>query len=232
LQKAEILASTKREFMERNDLAESHQQFPSSSANSGARSRAQHVEREREIEPMFDKALTPSDVGKLNRLVIPKQQAERHFPLTGHGSAERDTELLFTDIRTGRQWQFRYCYWGSSQSYVMTKGWSRYVRENNLAPGDTVLFLRDVSRGKFFIDYHHNQPPQMLMQPPRPLELRAVPDRGPILHGRPYVFLDFSAPQPARETRRVRLFGVNIDSDKEDHGTASRDNQDWGPRSI
>jgi B3 DNA binding domain len=217
--------------MDRNDQAESHQQFPSSSIIPGAHSRAQHVERAREIEPMFDKALTPSDVGKLNRLVIPKQQAEQHFPLTGHGSAERDTELLFTDLRTGKQWQFRYCYWGSSQSYVMTKGWSRYIRENNLAPGDTVLFLQDVSRGMFFIDYRHNQPPQMLMHPPRPLELGPMPDSRP-MHGGPYVFLDFSAPQPARETRRVRLFGVNIDSDRQEHGTAERDNQDWGPRSI
>ncbi|KAJ8478264.1 hypothetical protein OPV22_021991 [Ensete ventricosum] len=32
-------------------------------------------------EHLFDKAVTPSDVGKLNRLVIPKQHAEKHFPL-------------------------------------------------------------------------------------------------------------------------------------------------------
>ncbi|KAK8371221.1 hypothetical protein V6Z11_A01G228600 [Gossypium hirsutum] len=38
-----------------------------------------------EKEPMFEKPLTPSDVGKLNRLVIPKQHAEKHFPLGGSG---------------------------------------------------------------------------------------------------------------------------------------------------
>jgi hypothetical protein len=32
-------------------------------------------------EHVFDKTDTPSDVGKLNRLVIPKQHAEKHFPL-------------------------------------------------------------------------------------------------------------------------------------------------------
>lgn len=222
--------------MEGNDQAESHQHFtiqtPSSSTNSGAPPRAQHVAREREIKPMFDKVLTPSDVGKLNRLVIPKQQAERHFPLMGHSSAERGTELLFTGLRTGRQWQFRYCYWGSSQSYVMTKGWSRFVRENNLTPGDIVLFLQDVKRGEFLIDYHHNQPPQPLVHRFQPLNLGPAPDSGS-MHSAPHVFLDFSAPQPVREMRRVRLFGVNIDSDREDHGTArGRDNQDWGPRSI
>ncbi|EMS61996.1 hypothetical protein TRIUR3_33140 [Triticum urartu] len=30
-------------------------------------------------EHMFDKVVTPSDVGKLNRLVVPKQFAERHI---------------------------------------------------------------------------------------------------------------------------------------------------------
>ncbi|KAJ4777184.1 AP2/B3-like transcriptional factor family protein [Rhynchospora pubera] len=224
--------------MENNDREESLQHFtiqiPSSSTNSGAgSSRSQHVERDREIEPMFDKALTPSDVGKLNRLVIPKQQAERHFPLLGHGSAERGTELQFADLRTGKQWPFRYCYWGSSQSYVMTKGWSRFVRENNLAPGDTVLFLRDVRRGKFLIDYHHNQQPPPILHPTPPLELRRLPDGGP-MHSVPYMFLDFSAPQPVRERRRVRLFGVNIDSDREgdDATRGSNNQQDWGPRSI
>ncbi|KAI4962513.1 hypothetical protein ZWY2020_031028, partial [Hordeum vulgare] len=29
----------------------------------------------------FEKAVTPSDVGKLHRLVVPKQHAEKHFPL-------------------------------------------------------------------------------------------------------------------------------------------------------
>uniref|UniRef100_A0A804NZ19 Protein kinase domain-containing protein n=1 Tax=Zea mays TaxID=4577 RepID=A0A804NZ19_MAIZE len=34
-----------------------------------------------EKEHMFDKVVTPSDVGKLNRLVIPKQHAEKYFSL-------------------------------------------------------------------------------------------------------------------------------------------------------
>lgn len=34
-----------------------------------------------EKEHMFDKVMTPSDVGKLNRLVIPKQYAEKYLPL-------------------------------------------------------------------------------------------------------------------------------------------------------
>jgi hypothetical protein len=105
-----------------------------------------------EREHMFDKVLTPSDVGKLNRLVVPKQHAERFFPAAGAG-----TQLCFED-RGGVPWRFRYSYWGSSQSYVMTKGWSRFVRGARLAAGDTVSFSRAAAGGRrYFIDYRHCQ---------------------------------------------------------------------------
>ncbi|EOA21067.1 hypothetical protein CARUB_v10001406mg [Capsella rubella] len=89
-------------------------------------------------EHMFDKVLTPSDVGKLNRLVIPKQHAENYFPLEDN---QNGTVLDFQD-RNGRMWRFRYSYWNSSQSYVMTKGWSRFVKDKKLTSGDTVSFHR------------------------------------------------------------------------------------------
>ncbi|XP_042446469.1 B3 domain-containing protein Os04g0581400-like [Zingiber officinale] len=91
-------------------------------------------------EHMFDKVVTPSDVGKLNRLVIPKQFAERFFPLEPD-MADKGVLLCFEDA-AGEQWSFRYSYWHSSQSYVMTKGWSRFVKEKHLHAGDTVSFLR------------------------------------------------------------------------------------------
>ncbi|KAM3311989.1 hypothetical protein ACQJBY_032158 [Aegilops geniculata] len=78
-----------------------------------------------EKEHLFEKALTPSDVGKLNRLVIPKQHAERCFPLGGD-SGEKGLLLSFDD-EAGKPWRFRYSYWTSSQSYVLTKGWSRRI---------------------------------------------------------------------------------------------------------
>ncbi|WZY73925.1 hypothetical protein YC2023_006165 [Brassica napus] len=82
-------------------------------------------------EYLFEKSLTPSDVGKLNRLVIPKQHAEKHFPLNNAGddvAAAETTEkgmLLTFEDESGKCWKFRYSYWNSSQSYVLTKGWSR-----------------------------------------------------------------------------------------------------------
>lgn len=97
-------------------------------------------------EHLFEKPLTPSDVGKLNRLVIPKQHAEKYFPLSGNNNNnESGTEkglLLSFEDESGKSWRFRYSYWNSSQSYVLTKGWSRFVKEKQLDAGDIVLFER------------------------------------------------------------------------------------------
>ncbi|CAA7044329.1 unnamed protein product [Microthlaspi erraticum] len=108
-----------------------------------------------EREHMFDKVVTPSDVGKLNRLVIPKQHAERYFPLDS-SSNEKGLLLNFEDL-TGKSWRFRYSYWNSSQSYVMTKGWSRFVKDKKLDAGDIVSFQRCVGDSgrdsRLFIDW-------------------------------------------------------------------------------
>ncbi|CAA6665421.1 unnamed protein product [Spirodela intermedia] len=92
-------------------------------------------------EHLFDKAVTPSDVGKLNRLVIPKQHAEKYFPLQIDGAASKGI-LLNLEDSGGKTWRFRYSYWNSSQSYVLTKGWSRFVKEKSLRAGDVVSFQR------------------------------------------------------------------------------------------
>ncbi|KAG1331044.1 B3 domain-containing protein [Cocos nucifera] len=101
----------------------------------------QEEETRYERELMFEKPLTPSDVGKLNRLVIPKQHAEKYFPFDGD-SGDKGLLLSFDDIESGKSWRFRYSYWTSSQSYVLTKGWSRFVKEKQLDAGDVVLFER------------------------------------------------------------------------------------------
>ncbi|TVU17605.1 hypothetical protein EJB05_33652, partial [Eragrostis curvula] len=95
--------------------------------------------------PLFEKAVTPSDVGRLNRLVVPKVHAEKHFPPLNDKEDDDAAPVLlaFEDGDgggAGKVWRFRYSYWGSSQSYVLTRGWSRFVREKGLAAGDTVTF--------------------------------------------------------------------------------------------
>lgn len=109
---------------------------------------------EEEREHMFEKPLTPSDVGKLNRLVIPKQHAEKYLPLGGH-----DSLLSFKD-ESGKDWRFRYSYWNSSQSYVLTKGWSRFVKEKHLDAGDIVMFQRRRFDGeRLFIRWRRRNSP-------------------------------------------------------------------------
>ncbi|KAJ1703006.1 hypothetical protein LUZ63_002785 [Rhynchospora breviuscula] len=130
-----------------------------------------------EKEHMFDKVVTPSDVGKLNRLVIPKQHAEKYFPLDP-SSGEKGLLLSFED-RTGKPWRFRYSYWNSSQSYVMTKGWSRFVKEKRLDAGDTISFGRGVgehARDRLFIDWkRRSESAQGLSQVPGRLPLPSIP---------------------------------------------------------
>ncbi|XP_057963328.1 B3 domain-containing protein At2g36080-like isoform X2 [Malania oleifera] len=120
---------------------------------------AYEAEEEQGRETMFEKPLTPSDVGKLNRLVIPKQHAEKYFPMGGGGGAAESGVLLNFEDESGKAWRFRYSYWNSSQSYVLTKGWSRFVKEKRLDAGDVVLFGRDRRDGeRLFIGWRRRTP--------------------------------------------------------------------------
>ncbi|KAK8515627.1 hypothetical protein V6N13_139401 [Hibiscus sabdariffa] len=59
-------------------------------------------------------------------------------------------------------WKFRYCYWRSSQSFVFTRGWSRFVKEKKLSEKDTVTFYTcespcgDPNGRNFLIDVSYN----------------------------------------------------------------------------
>ncbi|XP_021735658.1 AP2/ERF and B3 domain-containing transcription factor At1g50680-like [Chenopodium quinoa] len=104
-------------------------------------------------QELFRKELTPSDVGKLNRLVIPKRYAIKYFPVKDNngrkfgvcegeeegGDQGGDMELIFYD-NTMKSWNFRYCYWKSSQSFVFTRGWNKFVRVKELEAKDIVTF--------------------------------------------------------------------------------------------
>ncbi|KAG2312860.1 hypothetical protein Bca52824_024417 [Brassica carinata] len=132
--KAEIVDML-RKHTYADELAQSNKR---KGANTNTTQNDTVLKRTREM--LFEKVVTPSDVGKLNRLVIPKQHAEKHFPLPSL-SVTKGVLINFEDV-TGKVWRFRYSYWNSSQSYVLTKGWSRFVKEKNLRAGDVVTFER------------------------------------------------------------------------------------------
>ncbi|KAK4804853.1 hypothetical protein SAY86_004670 [Trapa natans] len=156
-----------------------------------------------EKEHMFDKVVTPSDVGKLNRLVIPKQHAERFFPLDSPASGKGGLLLSFED-RTGKLWMFRYSYWNSSQSYVMTKGWSRFVKDKSLDAGDIVSFLRGVvDKDRLFIDWRHR--PNARLEAPVSI---SYPGALPIPHGH-----SFSFHQPAPTGMGIVNYPINFRRD-------------------
>ncbi len=49
-------------------------------------------------------------------------------------------ELLNFYDRMMRSWKFRYCYWKSSQSFVFTRGWNKFVKEKYLKANDSISF--------------------------------------------------------------------------------------------
>uniref|UniRef100_A0A6V7QY28 TF-B3 domain-containing protein n=1 Tax=Ananas comosus var. bracteatus TaxID=296719 RepID=A0A6V7QY28_ANACO len=184
-------------------------------------------------ERLFEKPLTPSDVGKLNRLVIPKQHAEKHFPLASE-TCDKGLLLSFED-ESGKPWRFRYSYWTSSQSYVLTKGWSRYVKEKRLDAGDVVLFERTrAATDRLHIACRRRRPHDS--PPPVPHPAAAAPhfSPAPAPTAGPYASLGSVQPYDSsvlragdggdgavdgaaeaapvvHSKRRLRLFGVNLE---------------------
>ncbi|VFQ85499.1 unnamed protein product [Cuscuta campestris] len=171
--KAEIVDML-RKHTYADELEQARRAFAASSGVLGRRnpdSAAGGTEKSR--ERLFEKAVTPSDVGKLNRLVIPKQQAEKHFPLQNGGAVTSKGLLLNFEDGSGKVWRFRYSYWNSSQSYVLTKGWSRFVKEKCLKAGDIVSFHRSTGPDRqLYIDWKaRNAGPEISAVPVHPVQV-------------------------------------------------------------
>ncbi|KAI4378532.1 hypothetical protein MLD38_015999 [Melastoma candidum] len=174
-----------------------------------------------ERDLLFEKPLTPSDVGKLNRLVIPKQHAERCFPLGGLGpGVDADSGMLLSfEDESGKCWRFRYSYWSSSQSYVLTKGWSRYVKEKRLDAGDVVLFERHrVNGDRLFIGWRRKgdvaaaEPPIAGRGWTGEVTQRGSESGGAIaIFGPDHGAYNAGSSSSSGNSKRFRLFGVNLE---------------------
>ncbi|XP_042478729.1 AP2/ERF and B3 domain-containing transcription factor At1g51120-like [Macadamia integrifolia] len=195
-------------------------------------------------QQLFQKELTPSDVGKLNRLVIPKKHAIKYFPQVSEVSSEEeeegsgvdDVQLVFFD-RLMKSWKFRYCYWKSSQSFVFTRGWNRFVKEKELKAKDVITFYRceyreehkeertfcmievGYNRGensKGLVDGFHGQlSMNMELQLGLRLECAGSDDQEKIWQEEK-VLMEVPPPTsilpqpPQQDTKGIRLFGVQI----------------------
>ncbi|CAN6232778.1 unnamed protein product [Urochloa humidicola] len=107
-----------------------------------------------ETEFLFSKILTPSDVGRLNRLLIPKKFAEKYFPNISKTRSDGDYHILtFEDSTTGLLWNFRFILRRGSNTYVLNKGWSAFIKEKKLNNGDIVSFYRSTGKSG---DTNHN----------------------------------------------------------------------------
>ncbi|KAG2304856.1 hypothetical protein Bca52824_033507 [Brassica carinata] len=169
---------------------------------------------------LFRKELTPSDVGKLNRLVIPKKYAVKHLPFISNdreeGGIGEDVEVVFYD-RGMRQWRFRYCYWKSSQSFVFTRGWNGFVKEKSLKEKDVITFytcavptLEGQSKNFLMIDVHCSSDDGSVVRDEEVNETVRNSTDGEVKNE------DFNSKLEEEETRSVEnkggfmLFGVRI----------------------
>lgn len=101
---------------------------------------------------LFEKCLTSSDVGSLNRLVItPNQDAKTCFILaTIPGDP---VSYLRLEDEEGKPWLFGFSPLNvACQSFVLTTCWRSYVKEKQLDAGDFVFFQRHLTdRRRLFI---------------------------------------------------------------------------------
>jgi RAV-like factor len=131
-------------------------------------------------ELLFFKTVSPGDVGPQNRLLVPRQHAQKYFLLFGSssGAIRRGVMINFED-ETGKIWRFRYTYWSSSGTHALNGGWAEFAREKGLKPGDMVQFWRvkdELGEVHLFIECHAKR---TMIGPSPVLDLPVVlqPDR-------------------------------------------------------
>ncbi|KAI3431438.1 hypothetical protein D9Q98_004490 [Chlorella vulgaris] len=88
---------------------------------------------------LFEKVLTTSDVNGSGRLVIPKNQAENHFP---HLDQPTGTMLKLTDTDSN-QHSFRFRFWINNQSRMyLLEHTNAVLTQFNMVAGDVLVFAK------------------------------------------------------------------------------------------
>ncbi|CAK8537957.1 unnamed protein product [Lathyrus sativus] len=102
------------------------------------------------IVPLFEKVLSPSDAGRIGRLVLPKACAEAFLPPI---SQSEGVPLQFQDLK-GNEWTFQFRFWpnNNSRMYVL-EGVTPCIQSLQLNAGDTVTFSRIEPGEKFVLGF-------------------------------------------------------------------------------
>ncbi|XP_010256214.1 PREDICTED: B3 domain-containing protein At2g36080-like [Nelumbo nucifera] len=134
--------------------------LPSTESSNIAETDARPPRRE---ELLFHKILYQSDVGRFNRLVIPRHLAEAHFPSLKNGSNGYNKEMLQLADRQNRTWEVKFEYCPRSQSYSFTKGWKNFVKGHKLQKDCKLCFYKifpQMNANHYVVDYENPAPDQ------------------------------------------------------------------------
>ncbi|XP_026458661.1 AP2/ERF and B3 domain-containing transcription factor At1g51120-like [Papaver somniferum] len=95
---------------------------------------------------IFQKPLTPSDLGARNRFCIPKKNALQEFPLVNHEENKERVDVIQMEFLDGRSskklLKFEYCYQKTSKIFVLSTGWKNFVKNKGLRKDDIVIFWK------------------------------------------------------------------------------------------
>ncbi|KAJ4871515.1 Disease resistance protein (TIR-NBS-LRR class) family [Raphanus sativus] len=93
------------------------------------------------MEIILEKCLTTSDLSNLDtRVFAANEDVAKYFRLATAVVVGGTEQILRVEDEEGKRWQFGFSDLNVSQRYVLTKGWSNYVKEKQLGVGDLVFF--------------------------------------------------------------------------------------------
>ena len=103
----------------------------------------QQQQAQRQPSPLsFAKKLTPSDANNGGGFSVPRFCALSIFPPLDYSFDPPVQYVSARDVH-GVEWTFRHIYRGTPRRHLLTTGWSNFVGNKNLRPGDSVVFVRE-----------------------------------------------------------------------------------------
>ncbi|CAO2829674.1 unnamed protein product [Amaranthus hypochondriacus] len=98
---------------------------------------------------LFCKELTHSDIKKRNKIILPRRDAENHFPYL---ESRHGIRLYMEDKETSQTWCFRFRYRITNNSKVHSlEGTRQFLLDHDLKAGDFIAIYKDHDRRRFVI---------------------------------------------------------------------------------